>query len=154
VTVAVVYDRRPPGVSSKPCPSDFGAHRAPLQKSDGTKKRAPVKIRTSNLLIRSLPFDMFCSVPQCAVMRILNNAKLRTVKGFRSMDNERIAKQTGSGLNRKSGKQVANNITRGAGKNDSRYWRSRIFRPINARGEASPHYSMRFQFRGHARMAF
>ena len=27
------------------------------------------------------------------------------------------------------------------------YWRSRIYRPINARGEASPHYSMRLQMR-------
>ena len=66
---------------------------------------------------------------------------------------ERIAEQTGSSLNRKSGKQVANTITRGAGKNDSRYWRARIFRPINARGETSPHYSMRLQMRGQ-RMAF
>src|SRR5438477_7895391 len=66
---------------------------------------------------------------------------------------ERIAEQTGSSLNTKSGKQVANTVTRGAGKNDSRYWRSRIFRPINARGETSPHYSMRLQMRGR-RMAF
>ncbi len=61
--------------------------------------------------------------------------------------------KSGASLNRKSGKQVANTPTRGAGKNDSRYWRSRIFRPINARGEASPHYSMRLQIRGQ-RMAF
>jgi integrase len=51
-------------------------------------------------------------------------------------------------LNTKSGKQVANTLTRGVGKNDSRYWRSRIYRPFNARGEASPHYSMRLQMRG------
>jgi integrase len=43
---------------------------------------------------------------------------------------------------------VANTLTRGAGKNDSRYWRKRIYRPFNARGEASPHYSMRLQMRG------
>jgi integrase len=86
-------------------------------------------------------------------MRVLNNGKSRIVKGFRSMVEERTAKHSGSGLNRKSGKQMANNITRGAGKNDSRYWRSRIFRPVNARGEASPHYSMRLQIRGQ-RMAF
>lgn len=60
---------------------------------------------------------------------------------------------TGSHLNRQSGKQVANKPTRGAGKNDSRYWRSRIYRPFNARGEASPHYSMRLQMRKR-RMAF
>ena len=40
-----------------------------------------------------------------------------------------------------------------AGKNDSRYWLPRVFRPVNARGEASPHYSMKVQFRGR-RMAF
>jgi integrase len=61
--------------------------------------------------------------------------------------------KSGADLNTKSGKQVANTLTRGAGKNDSRYWRSRIYRPINARGEASPHYSMRLQMRGQ-RMAF
>jgi integrase len=64
-----------------------------------------------------------------------------------------IAEHIGPSLNIKSGKQVANKFTRGAGKNDSRYWRSRIFRPINARGEISPHYSMRLQMRGQ-RMAF
>jgi len=59
----------------------------------------------------------------------------------------------GSDLNTKSGTQVANTLSRGVGKNDSRYWRSRIYRPINARGEASPHYTMRLQVRGQ-RMAF
>src|SRR5215813_1857356 len=56
--------------------------------------------------------------------------------------------KSGSHVNKKNGTQVANTITRGVGKNDSRYWRSRIYRPINARGEASPHYSMRLQMRG------
>ena len=68
-------------------------------------------------------------------------------------EHQRDTEQARSGLNTKSGKQVANTITRGAGKNDSRYWRSRIFRPVNARGETSPHYSMRLQMRGQ-RMAF
>src|ERR1043166_5152333 len=70
-----------------------------------------------------------------------------------SSDTGHIAEQNGLRLNGKSGKQVANKPTRGAGKNDSRYWRSRIFRPVNARGETSPHYSMRLQIRG-KRMAF
>jgi integrase len=74
-------------------------------------------------------------------------------RGLPSRNREHIAEQTGSGLNPKNGKQVANTFTRGVGKNDSRYWRSRIFRPINARGETSPHYSMRLQIRGQ-RMAF
>ena len=56
-------------------------------------------------------------------------------------------------MNRKSGKQVANHFRVAAGKNDSRYWLSRIFRPVNSRGEASPHYSMKVQFRGR-RLAF
>jgi integrase len=72
---------------------------------------------------------------------------------LRSDNDKRITEQTGSGLNETSGKQVANTLTRGVGKNDSRYWRSRIFRPVNARGEASPHYSMRLQMR-RRRMAF
>ena len=58
-----------------------------------------------------------------------------------------------TGLNPKSGKQVANQLRAAAGKNDSRYWASRIFRPVNASGNASPHYSMKVQFRGR-RMAF
>jgi integrase len=79
--------------------------------------------------------------------------RAHNTKVLPSRHEERITEQTGSGLNTKSGKQVANTITRGAGKNDSRYWRSRIFRPINARGEVSPHYSMRLQIHGQ-RMAF
>src|SRR6266700_3214917 len=59
-----------------------------------------------------------------------NEGKPRSPKVLRSRTGERIIEQTGSSLNRKSGKQVANTITRGAGKNDSRHWRSRIFRPI------------------------
>ena len=64
-----------------------------------------------------------------------------------------ITEQRPTGLNQKSGKQVANQLRAAAGKNDSRYWASRIFRPVNDRGEASPHYSMKVQFRGR-RMAF
>jgi integrase len=86
---------------------------------------------------------------------------MHTEKGSKSRESntllpinaEQTAERNGSSLNRKNGKQVANTLTRGAGKNDSRYWRSRIFRPINARGEASPHYSMRLQTRGR-RMSF
>ena len=64
-----------------------------------------------------------------------------------------ITEHEPTGLNQKSGKQVANQLRAAAGKNDSRYWASRIFRPVNDRGEASPHYSMKVQFRGR-RMAF
>src|SRR6266480_1704226 len=80
-------------------------------------------------------------------------SKARIPQVFSSRTGEPISEQGGSSLNTKSGKQMANTITRGAGKNDSRYWRSRIFRAKNARKEASPHYSMRLQMRGR-RMAF
>src|SRR5205814_9256342 len=86
-------------------------------------------------------------------MHTKKSSKSHTARILLSGDGEHITEQNDSGLNRKSGKQVANTITRSVGKNDSRYWRSRIFRPINARGEASPHYSMRLQMRGQ-RMAF
>ena len=80
-------------------------------------------------------------------------SKARNSQVLPSRNGEPISEQSGSSLNTKSGKQVANTITRGAGKNNSRYWRSRIFRPVNARGETSPHYSMRLQIHGQ-RMAF
>jgi len=80
-------------------------------------------------------------------------SKARCTQVLPSRNGEPISEQTGSSLNTKSGTQVANTVTRGAGKNDSRYWRSRIFRAKNARKEKSPHYSMRLQMRGR-RMAF
>ena len=49
----------------------------------------------------------------------------------------------------KNGKQTASNskrVTRG--KNDPRYWWARIFKPVNGRGELSPHYSVKVQFHG------
>src|SRR6478609_6192285 len=66
---------------------------------------------------------------------------------------ENSSAQAVTGVNQKSGKQLAHTIRATAGKNDSRYWLPRVFRPVNARGEASPHYSMKVQFRGR-RMAF
>jgi integrase len=66
---------------------------------------------------------------------------------------ENTSAQAATGMNQKSGKQLANTIRATAGKNDSRYWLPRVFRPVNARGAASPHYSMKVQFRGR-RMAF
>jgi integrase len=81
-------------------------------------------------------------------MRTEKASKARNPKVLPSRNGEPISEQSGLSLNTKSGKQVANTLSRGVGKNDSRYWRSRIYRPINARGEASPHYSMRLQMRG------
>jgi integrase len=86
-------------------------------------------------------------------MNTEKGGKPRNSQALLSEDDEHRTEHTGSRLNTKSGTQVANTLTRGVGKNDSRYWRSRIYRPINARGEASPHYSMRLQMRKQ-RMAF
>jgi len=52
----------------------------------------------------------------------------------------------------KSGKQVAN-TRQGKGKNSAPYWQEHIFKPVNARGEQSPHYSMKVAYKGR-RMAF
>jgi integrase len=84
-------------------------------------------------------------------MHTKNSSKSHAARILSSGENEHITEQNHSGLNLKSGKQTPNKTTRGVGKNDSRYWRSRIFRPVNSRGEASPHYSMRLQIHGHRR---
>lgn len=54
----------------------------------------------------------------------------------------------GTGRRGKSGKQVANQNRGGSGKNSANYWKARIFKPVNDRGEQSPHFSMKIQFRG------
>lgn len=60
--------------------------------------------------------------------------------------------QSSSGPNRKSGKLVANQIPkplRGAGnKLSPLFWASRVFKAKNDRGEESPNYSMKVQFKG------
>ncbi len=48
----------------------------------------------------------------------------------------------------KSGAQTAHRHARAAGKNDSRYWRSKIFRRVDPRGIKSAHYTARIQWRG------
>jgi integrase len=59
----------------------------------------------------------------------------------------------GTGRRGKSGKQVANQNRGGVGKNSANYWKVRIFKPVNDRGDASPHYAMKIQFKG-KRVAF
>jgi len=86
-------------------------------------------------------------------MHTSNRDKLHVSKILHSEDREHIPEHIGAGLHQKSGTQVANQIRRTAGKNDSRYWLPRVFHPVNDRGEPSPHYLMRIQFRGR-RMAF
>ena len=43
---------------------------------------------------------------------------------------------------------MAHMLARSVGKNDSRYWRSRIFRRADPRGIESAHYTARIQWRG------
>jgi integrase len=58
------------------------------------------------------------------------------------------SEQSTAGRTGKSGKQVANQKPGGVGKNNAVYWQSRIFKPVNDRGVASPHYSMKVAFKG------
>ncbi len=81
-------------------------------------------------------------------MQARKERKLIISNGLTLENDERITERIGSGLNEKNGKHMANTSPRAVGKNDSRYWRSRIYRPINARGQVSPHYSMRLQTHG------
>jgi integrase len=96
---------------------------------------------------------MFRRVPHCSVVSTSNGLEVASLEDLGVGDTEGIAAHDGSEVNQKSGKQVANQNGRSAAKNDSRYWLPRIFKPVNDRGDASPHYSMRVAFKGR-RMAF
>lgn len=48
----------------------------------------------------------------------------------------------------KIAKQLPNKKTGGVGKNSANYWSSRLFKPVNSRGEESPHYSFRTLYKG------
>lgn len=50
-------------------------------------------------------------------------------------------------MNIETPKQLPNHSSKQA-KTDSRYWASRITKPVNDRGEESPHYFMQLQFKG------
>ena len=76
-----------------------------------------------------------------------------TVKDSKVNDNGNKSEQTQAGRHEKSGKQVANQNRGGVGKNSANYWKARLFKPVNDRGEASPHFSMKIQFKG-KRVAF
>ena len=86
-------------------------------------------------------------------MSHLNDTKAASNQAAEADVIRQITARQPTSSNIKSGKQVANQLRAVAGKNHSRYWISRIFHPVNDRGEASPHYSMKVQFRGR-RMAF
>jgi integrase len=47
-----------------------------------------------------------------------------------------------------NGPQMAHSPARAVGKNDSRYWRAKVFRRVDPRGNLSAHYATRIQWRG------
>ena len=112
--------------------------------------RVGLEPTTKRLLVFALP--TFRIVLECAFVSTDKAIEASICQALSPTCEENVSAQFATGGNRKSGKQVANTI-RTAGKNDSRYWLPRVFRPINARGEISPHYAMRVQFRGR-RLAF
>jgi integrase len=74
-----------------------------------------------------------------------------------SSDRGGISTQKGTHAKVKSGKQVANQIPRSfgavGGKMSPFFWAARVFKAKNDRGEESPYYSMKVQFKGR-RFAF
>jgi len=48
---------------------------------------------------------------------------------------------------------MANKAKAPVGKNSASYWLGKVFKPVNARGEESPHYNMKVAFKGR-RMSF
>lgn len=88
----------------------------------------------------------------CAEMSIKKDHKAATVKGLDIEESPQNTSHTTTQHYEKSGKQVAN-TRQGKGKNSAPYWQERIFKPVNARGEQSPHYSMKVAYKGR-RMAF
>jgi integrase len=88
----------------------------------------------------------------CAEMSIRKDHKARLEEGLEVEVLPQNATHTATQHHEISGKQVAN-TRQGKGKNSAPYWQERIFKPVNARGEQSPHYSMKVAYKGR-RMAF
>lgn len=81
-------------------------------------------------------------------MNTAKDSKAASLKAPRTSDTLNNAEHSETGRRGKSGKQVANQIRGGVGKNSANYWKARIFKPVNDRGETSPHFSMKIQFKG------
>ncbi len=56
--------------------------------------------------------------------------------------------QVKTGMSTKITKQLPNKIQARFAKTDTRYWPSRIKKPVNSRGEASPHWNLQLTFKG------
>lgn len=81
-------------------------------------------------------------------MNTSNGLQPASIQASEAIEDRNTTEQDGASDHRKSGKQVANQIRGAAGKNSASYWQTRIFKPVNDRGEVSPHYAMRIQFKG------
>lgn len=88
----------------------------------------------------------------CGAMSITKDSIPSPVKAESPIASPQNATHTATQHHEKSGKQVAN-TRQGKGKNSAPYWQDRIFKPVNARGEQSPHYSLKVAYKGR-RMAF
>lgn len=82
-----------------------------------------------------------------------NGTEPSSIQALRVDEAPDKTEQDDTGRRGKSGKQVANQIRGRVGKNSANYWKARIFKPVNDRGEVSPHFSMKIQFKG-KRVAF
>jgi integrase len=81
-------------------------------------------------------------------MNTKKDRKATPIKEEKGSDILAISGQGESGGCGKIAKQLPNKKTGGVGKNSANYWITRLIRPVNSRGEESPHYSFRTLFKG------
>ena len=74
--------------------------------------------------------------------------KAPSVKDERAEGDQFLSGQSESEGCVKIAKQLPNKKTGGVGKNSANYWITRLIRPVNSRGEESPHYSFRTLYKG------
>jgi integrase len=81
-------------------------------------------------------------------MNTQNRLEAASVKDERVDGEQSLSGQNESGGCGKIAKQLPNKKTGGVGKNSANYWITRLIRPVNSRGEESPHYSFRTLYKG------
>jgi len=79
--------------------------------------------------------------------------KPASILARRAAPNSDKSEHIATGRRGKTTKQLPNQKPGGIGKNSANYWKARVFKPVNNRGVASPHFSMQLQFKG-KRMSF
>jgi integrase len=81
-------------------------------------------------------------------MNTQNRLEAASVKEEKDSCSLTISGQSESEGCGKIAKQLPNKKTGGVGKNSANYWITRLIRPVNSRGEESPHYSIRTLYKG------